>query len=73
MSIQLSSGAEMSILVKTPQLQMKLPSTAAIEIPALRFLKRRVKSVMTAAEINGRSKTNHGSELFVVNLKISDC
>jgi len=72
MSIQLSSGAEMSISVKTAQLQTKLATTAAIEIPALRFLnRRRVKSVITAAEINGKSKTSHGRELFVVNLKIS--
>jgi hypothetical protein len=62
----------MSILIKTEQLQTKLPRTAAIEIPALRFLKRRVKSVITAAEHNGRSKTSHGRELFVVNLKISE-
>lgn len=73
MSIQVSSVAEMSILVKTPQLQMKLPSTAATEIPALRFFDRRVNSVIADAEINGRSRTNHGSELFVVNLKISGC
>jgi len=71
MSIQVSSGAEMSILVKTAQLQRKLPTTAAIEIPALRVLERRVNKVITAAENSGKSNTAHGSKLLVVNFKIS--
>ena len=69
MSIQLSSGAEMSILVKRAQAQTKLPTTAATEIAALRVLERRVNKVMIAADANGRSKISHGSELLVVKFK----
>lgn len=71
-SSQVNSGAEISILTKTRQLQMKLPSTAAIEIAALNVFDRRVNRVMIAAEISGRSKISHGSELLVVKFKISD-
>lgn len=56
----------MSSVVKTRQLQMKLPATARIEIAALNVLKRRVNNVMIPAEMSGRSKISHGSELLVV-------
>jgi hypothetical protein len=59
----------MSILVKTAQLQRKLPRTAATEIAALTVLDRRVNNVIAAAEANGRSNTNQGSKVLVVNFK----
>ena len=71
MSSQVKSGVEMSILMKTKQLQTKLPSTARIDIAALNVFDRRVNKVMTAADISGRSKISHGSELLVVKFKIS--
>ena len=73
MSIQAISGVEISVLAKIVQLHAKLPRTAAIERKLLRFRQRRVKSVITAAEPNGRSKTIHGRKLLVVNFKISGC
>src|SRR5256885_2371027 len=73
MSIQAYSEAEMSTLTKIAQLQRKLPTTAAIEMALLIFLQRRVNKVMTAAEPSGRSKTNHGSKLLVVKVKILKC
>ena len=72
MSNQVNSDAEISILVNTTQLQKKLPSTAAIEIPALSVLNRRVNNVMIAADASGSSKISHGSELLVVKFKISE-
>ena len=72
-STQMNSGAEISILVKITQLEAKLPRTAPTAIALLIFFQRRVNKVMTPAEANGRSKTNHGSKLLVVNFKISDC
>jgi hypothetical protein len=69
----MSSGAEMSTLVNTAQLQRKLPRTAAIEIAALKVLNRRVNKVIAMAEANGNSKTNHGSKVLVVNFKILEC
>ena len=71
MSIQVNSGAETSILPKIEQLHAKLPRTAATEIRALIFFQRRVNKVMTPAEPSGRSKTNHGSKLLVVKVKVS--
>jgi hypothetical protein len=68
--IHVSSGAEMSVLVKIAQLQRKLPRTAATEIAALTVLNRRVNSVIAAAEANGSTKTNQGSKVLVVNFKI---
>ena len=71
MSSQVKSGVEMSILMKTKQLQTKLPSTARIDIAALIVFDRPANRVMTAADISGRSKISHGSELLVVKFKIS--
>src|SRR6266702_4922915 len=70
MSIQVNSGAETSILPKIEQLHRKLPRTAATDIKPLMFCQRRVNKVMTPAEVSGRSKTNHGSKLLVVKVKI---
>ena len=50
---------------KMKQLQAKLPRTAATEMKLLNVFDRRVKSVITAAEQSGRSKTYHGSALFM--------
>ena len=69
MSIQLNSAAEISFLPKITQLNVKLPRTAATEIRALMFCRRRVNKVITPAEVSGRSKTNHGSKLLVVKVK----
>src|SRR5438128_810852 len=73
MSIQVNSGAEMSVLTKIAQLQRRLPRTAATEMKLLTVFHRRVNKVMTPAEASGRSKTNHGSELLVVKVKILGC
>src|ERR1700730_17356449 len=73
MSIQVNSGAEMSILLKIAQLQRNLPTTAAIEIPLLMFFQRRVNRVMITADANGSSKMNHGSNVLVVKVKILEC
>ena len=73
MSIQMNSGAEISVLTKIAQLQRKLPRTAATEIKLLTIFQRRVNKVMTPAEASGRSITNHGSELLVVKVKILSC
>lgn len=62
----------MSIRAKIRPLHAKLPRTAAIEMKLLRFFHRRVNKVITAADPSGSSKTNHESELLVVNLKISN-
>jgi hypothetical protein len=70
MSIQGSSGAEMSVQTKIAQLQAKLTRTAPTEIELLRVGQRRVNSVITAAEAKGSNKTSHGSKLLVVNFKI---
>ena len=67
--IHISSGAEMSILVKMAQLQRKLPTTAATEIAELRFLNRRVSKEIVAADARGSSNTNHGSRVLVVNFE----
>src|SRR6266403_5640152 len=69
MSIQVNSGAEMSVCAKTKQLHTKLPRTAATEMKALKFFQWRVNNVITAAEPSGSSKTVQGSKLLVVNLK----
>lgn len=71
MSIQVNSGEEMSVLEKIAQLQMKLPKTAAIEMRLLTVFQRRVNSVITAAEPKGKSKTNQGSNVLAVNIRIS--
>src|SRR6266404_7249995 len=70
MSIQVNSGAEMSVRAKTKQLHTKLPTTAPTEMKALTSFHRRVNKVITAADASGISKTIHGSKLLVVNLKI---
>src|ERR1700730_19471354 len=68
-SIHMTSGVEMSILVKTAQLQRKLPRTAVTEIAALTVLDRRVNNVIAAAEANGRSNTKQGSKEVVGKFK----
>src|SRR2546423_8454315 len=73
MSIQPSSGAEMSALTKIAQLQKKLPKTAPIEMRLLTVFQRRVNKVITAAEPNGKSKMNQGSRVLLVNIKILGC
>src|SRR2546430_9440354 len=70
-SIQASSGAEMSALRKIAQLQKKLPKTAPIEMRLLTVFQRRVDNVIAAAEPNGKSKTNQGSSVLAVNIRIS--
>lgn len=67
MSSHINSGVEISILVKTMQLQTKLPSTASTEIAALKVLDRRVNKVIIVADVSGKSRIIHGSELLVVN------
>src|SRR6266480_6346181 len=68
--IHVNSVAATVRCAKIRQLQIKLTSTAAIEIALLNVFHRSVNSVITTAEINGRSKTNHGSQLLMVELKI---
>ena len=70
MSIQGNSSAEMSAFPKIKQLHTKLPRTAATEMKLLMSFQRRVNKVMTPAEVSGGSKTNHGSKLLVVKVKI---
>ncbi len=67
----MTSGVEMSILVKIAQLQRKLPTTAATEIAALTVLYRRVNNVIVAAETSGSSNTHQGSKVLVVNFIVA--
>ena len=50
---------------KIKQLQIKLTSTAAIEIELLKVFHRRVNSVITAALISGASRMIHGKLEFI--------
>jgi hypothetical protein len=65
MSIQVTSDAAMFDWAKIKQLQMKLMSTAAIEIRLLSVFHRSVNSVITAALQSGASRTIHGKIVFI--------
>src|SRR6266498_4634889 len=63
-SIQVNSRAEIPDCVKITQLQMKLVSTAAMEIKLLSALHRSVNSVITTALASGARRTSHGRRLI---------
>jgi hypothetical protein len=52
--------------MKTNQLQIKLPRTAATEMKLLSALNRSVNKVMAIAEPSGRSNRYHGSMVFTL-------
>ena len=58
--IHVNSAAAPVERAKIKQLFVKLTSTATTEIALLNIFHRRVKSVMTAALINGASRMIHG-------------
>src|SRR4030095_13020514 len=72
MSIQVNSDAAMFDWMKIKQLQMKVMSTAAIEIRLLSAFHRSVNSVITAALHSGASNAYHGSTLIMLtsNLRL---
>ena len=63
-SIQVNSGAEIPDCVKIKQLQMKLMSTAAMEIKLLNAFHRSVNSVITTALASGATRISHGRTIF---------
>src|SRR5712664_908543 len=63
--IQVNSAAATFGCAKIKQLQLKLTSTAAIEIELLSVFHRSVKSVITAALTSGASRMSHGKIEFI--------
>src|SRR6266496_3688373 len=64
-SIQVNSLAEIPDCVKIIQLQMKLVSTAAMEIKLLNAFHRSVNSVITTALASGVRRPSHGKIEFI--------
>src|SRR6266516_548234 len=66
MPIHVNAAAATVRCAKIKQLQIKLTSTAAIEIELLSVFHRSVKSVITAALTSGASRMSHGRIEFIV-------
>src|SRR5437762_5626242 len=64
-SIHVNSAAATVRCAKIRQLQIKLTSTAAIEIELLNVLHRSVNNVITVALTSGASKMSHGNIRFI--------
>jgi hypothetical protein len=64
-AIHVNSAAAIVECAKIKQLQVKLTSTAAIEIELLTVFHRRVKRVITAALTAGASRMIHGKIEFM--------
>src|SRR5439155_1334508 len=63
--IHVNSAAATVRCAKIRQLQIKLTSTAAIEIALLNVFHRSVKNVIAAALTSGASKMSHGNIRFI--------
>src|SRR5262249_37603427 len=64
-SIQTNSTAAVAERAKIDQLQIKLTTTAEIEIEPLNFFHRSVKSVIITALNSGASRISHGRSEFI--------
>src|SRR4029077_6381788 len=67
-AIHVNLAAAVVECAKIKQLQVKLTSTAAIEIELLNVFHRSVKSVITAALTSGVSRMTHGRVKFIQRL-----